>query len=68
MVRIVASPSNEYRSDLGTVYEMRETRREESSELWREWARTHRRNTRQKNPSKLEAMADSSVLQLCLRW
>ena len=29
MVRIVASPSNEYRSDLGTVYEMRETRREE---------------------------------------
>ena len=32
MVRRVAGPSSEYRSDLGTVCELRETRREESSE------------------------------------
>lgn len=68
MVRIVASPSGEYRSDLGTFCEMRETRREESSELLKEWAIVNRRNTRQRNSSKLEVKADSSVLQLCLRW
>lgn len=68
MVRIAASPSSEYRSDLRTFCEMRETKRDESSEFQRERASVHRRNTRQKNPSKLEVKADSSVLQLCLRW
>lgn len=68
MGRIVAIPSGEYRSDLGTFCEMRETRREESSELLREWASVNRRNTRQRNSSKLEVKADSSALQICLRW
>lgn len=46
MVRIVVSFLNEYRSDFGIVYEMREIRREESFELWREWVSIYRRNIR----------------------